>query len=226
MPRTSTGEPRRPRRLRDPLRFARGRMRYLAVAAVVAFIAAYALPLLNPLFPEHTISSCTIEERSTFRLRHGVSPAQPSDCGNFGGAKSVACTSDPEQEVPLVVARTYDLVVRGPHIPFIGKPTIMLATVSKTQKFDLSFPEHEQGNLSDELWEKIAEDTSPETYRAYDYEQPAYDRECDPYRVIMTSKGIQVVSLERAAQLLTPGPGMTPRDPLLPCEGIRCVGFP
>lgn len=142
----------------------------------------------------------------------------------------------------------YDLVVRGADIPFI-EPTVVEAVISDTQP-DPGTPSDDRFTKLDEALEKTLEaldpdsraeleaslaesdaeleridaEFSPESLRAFDYVQPAYDPQCDAWRMIMTTKGLQQMSRERAVEVLESPKGSRPRSPLLACEGYGCPG--
>lgn len=204
------------------------RRRWLAITVTTVLVIpsaiAFGTVLFNEQFPEEAIASCTVGDpghqstkRSTIRAK------LYTDCGRFRSSKKVTtCTSDPAQEILLIPGTTYDFVVRGPQIPLLSAPKIVSATVSPEQyndaigvtEVDLSVPENVQA---------LQRAFLPETLRAFDYEQPAFDRSCDPFPHIMTTKGLQLMSPSRAEQLLTVPPGVVPLDPKLPCKGFQCT---
>ena len=192
------------------------------MAVLGALLVGVGLPLANPLFPASEVSSCTIGKK-LIRERRVIVPKQVSDCGRFVSRQRVACSSDPGTEVPLIAGVTYDLVVRGPRLGRLTSPTIASATVSEVQ----TYPRTAAGADLENSWSGAAhtlmEEFSVEALRAFDYEQPPYDAECEVGRSVMTTKGIQFVDAERAAELLAPPPGTAPRAPLLPCRGFPCT---
>lgn len=139
---------------------------------------------------------------------------------------------------------TYDLEVRGASLPFFSSREIVSATLSPHQNREpLVLLEPFEPTTDNELLNETIEEVqsrpenrkfeekldqlkaeqSPEVLRAFDYQQPPYSPECDVSRVVMTSKGLQVMDPARAAEVLTPPPGVIIRDPLLPCEGFQCA---
>lgn len=192
----------------------------LAPAAVSIGTAVF-----DDRFPAQEIASCTLSDTNAPTGRRSILRARiASDCGRFRGQDEVTCTSDPSRTIALVAGTTYDLVVRGPRIPLVSSPTIASATVSEEQRIEPELGPTEVDAEAHENAQALQRSQLPETLRAFDYEQPPFDPSCDPYRVVMTKDGLQVVSPARADQLLTPPSGETPRDPLLPCEGHACTG--
>lgn len=110
--------------------------------------------------------------------------------------------------------------MRGPQIAILSNPTVVSAQVAAEQ------PAHRDylAGLDDEdLPENVKalrDQFSPETLRAWDYEQPPYDPLCDSLRHVMTTRGTQLMPPERAKEVLRVPEGVAPRDPLLPCRGI------
>lgn len=196
----------------------------VASALLVTGFAAASVNRLTELFPEREIASCTITGHlidSSRRQPHQERVA--SDCGRLRVSQPVVCTSDPSQEIPISDDTTYDLVVRGPQILFVSVPKIVSATVSPEQLISPELGPTEVDPSAAENVQELQRSLLPESLRAFDYEQPPFDPSCDPYRVIMTTNGLQVVSLERAEQLLAVPEGTAARDPLLPCEGHACA---
>lgn len=215
--------------------------------------ALLATPAVNQLLPESNVAECTVgnpaEIRSAGGRRTRSVPLANTDCGAFRVSKATVCTSDPSRDVHLSTGIAYDLVVRGPRIPFFSSPRLVSARVSATQppadegpgRFD------ELEAMSEQLDETLNEidpegqaqrdaeraerdaalgeldaEFSPEALRAFDYEQPPYDPRCDSWRMVMTSKGLQQMSLaDGEAALMVPA-GVTPREPRLACEGFDC----
>lgn len=189
-------------------------------------------PLASPLFPEEEAITCTVTHHSALGRRRGVFPHVDSDCGGFRSGKSTVCTADPALRVNLIPGSTYDFVVRGAHIPLVQSRELVSAAVSKTQP-----DQRDEGNTqrftedtadlpgSEEFRARIAEleaQFSPETLRAFDYEQPPYSPACDVTRNVMTIQGLQLVSPDKAAELLRTPTDTTARNPKLPCEGYLC----
>lgn len=195
----------------------------VAVALLVPGAISVGTAVFNGQFAASEIASCTMQQsRQITYKRLGLRARIASDCGNFRGTKEVTCTSDPSQQIALIAGTTYDLVVRGPRIAFISAPTIVSATVSGEQLVD---PEPGLTEVDPDAHENVQALQSsllPETLRAFDYEQPAFDASCDPYRAVMTTNGVHSVSPARAEELLEVPEGVTPRDPLLPCAGYLC----
>lgn len=210
------------------------RRRIVVVLTVIGALVLIAtmLPVANPLFPKQEQASCTVERSSkvgsTRPARRGnLFPRIETDCGSFIAGKGVACAADPGTQVLLLPGFTYDLVVRGPRIPVIWDPSIVEVRVSAVQQ-------RQQPSLSDRarvsdpgLQRKLdafADEFSPERLRAFDYEQPAFDPECDLQRHVMTTKGVQIMDPRRAEDVLRPPAGVVPREPKLPCTQYPC-GF-
>lgn len=188
---------------------------------LVALLLAFGLPLASPLFPADEMTSCTIEQRE--RGRRDFMPKVASDCGTFVVSGAVPCSSDPSRTLRLIRGYTYDLVVRGPRIPLPASPVVHSATVSAEQKHgEPDYSELFDSPASSPALEELEQRFSPETLHAFDYEQPPFDPDCEVSRSVMTSIGIQHVSPGRAETLLAPPEGVTPREPLLPCEGYHC----
>ncbi len=189
-----------------------------------------ALPVANPLFPKREQASCTIESSSkigsTRAARRGnIFPRVGTDCGSFVAGKEVACVSDPGRKIRLIPGITYDLTVQGPRVPVIWDPSIVEVRISAEQKRqDLHEPARARTSdpgLNAKL-DALADEFSPGTLRAFDYEQPGFDPECDVLRHVMTTKGIQLMSPADAAEALRPPEGVAPRDPKLPCTRYPC----
>jgi hypothetical protein len=188
---------------------------------MVSLIFTFGMPLINGLFPQKVIEGCTIEKKSSYRSR-SIPPTRPSDCGTFRSSKEVACTTDPAKQLSLVPGTTYDLVVRGPHLAFFSRPSIVSATVSKTQRYGYELDLTKVDESASEALQELQRSMLPETLRAFDYKQPPYDPNCDITQHVMTTNGLQMMPAERARQLLTPPAGVQPREPKLPCEGFWC----
>lgn len=191
-----------------------------------------ALPVANPLFPKREQSSCTVESSSktgsTRAARRGnVFPWVGTDCGSFVAGKEIACSADPNRKVQLVPGFTYDLVVRGPRIPIIWDPSIVEVRVSTEQKrpqlHEMGRARTSSSGLNAKL-DALTDQLSPETLRAFDYEQPAFDPECELLREVMTTKGMLLLDPRTAEVALRPPAGVVPRDPKLPCTQYPC-GF-
>lgn len=120
------------------------------------------------------------------------------------------------------VAIYYDLVVRGPRLPLIGGPSIVSATVSPQQRYTYDIGITEVDESASESLQELQRSMLPETLRAFDYEQPPYDPQCDLMQDVMTTNGIQLVPAQCAKELLAPPRGVQPREPKLPCEGYQC----
>lgn len=182
------------------------------------------MPLINGLFPQEKLSACTIEKDNGFRGRKAGAflPDRPSDCGDFRSSKEVTCTTNPARQLALIPGFTYDLVVRGPRLPLIGGPSIVSATVSPQQRYSYDAGITEIDESASEGLQELQRSVLPETLRAFDYEQPPYDPQCDLMQDVMTTKGIQLVPAQRAKELLTPPQGVQPREPKLPCKGYQC----
>lgn len=231
----------------------------LAVTLGAALLVSVGLPLSSVFFASVPEESCTVTERPIkprARRSGSLFPRVYTDCGVFrlsntsdssgsfiGSSKQAPCTADPALRTALIPGYTYDLEVRGAHLPFLATREIVSATVSPDQSREpLELMEPLEPNTDNELLNETIEeiqsrpesreiqekldqleaDFSPEALRAFDYEQPAFSPECDVSRLIMTSRGLQVVDPPRAAEILTPPPGTVPHDPLLPCEGFQC----
>lgn len=192
-----------------------------------------ALPLMNPLFPEHEIESCTMND-GPLKTRRAL-PSVSGDCGRFTSASNeVTCSADPSRTIALVPGYTFDLVVRGPRIPLLSRPVVASASVSAEQKrpaIELFDSDAEQdidlpGSEDLEKWsaarEEYEREFSVEALRAFDFEQPTFDSLCDIGRTVMTTKGLLLVSPEHANDLLAPPEGVKPASPLRPCEGFQC----
>lgn len=194
-----------------------------SVGALLVSGISYGTVLFNSQFPEESIVSCTVEDAGPQTHRGSAIRAKLlSDCGRFRASTQVDCTTDVEQDVRLILGTTYDFVVRGPRIPLLSAPSILSATVSSEQLNRASGGVTEVDPSAHENLQKLQREQLPETWRAFDYEQPAYDPSCDSYRMIMTTKGLQIVSPARADELLTAPSDVVPRDPKLPCEGYEC----
>ncbi len=192
------------------------------------------------------------EARVRGKGRSLAGPRIRTDCGTFRSPRETACSADAGRQVHLVSGVRYDLIVRGPDLPPFAFPAIVSARVSAEQPPEAADPFAERTAAIDEQLDAIldalsperraeleaeiaareaqlAEDLAPleaqlapETLRAFDYEQPEYAPSCDASRRIMTSAGIQIMSPARGAELLRLPAGVTPREPLLPCEGYGC----
>lgn len=214
-----------PERLSPSVGVKPRRWLWFAIALpLIPLVLAFGMPLLNGLFPQEEIVACTIEEKSSFRNRKAgrLLPNLPSDCGGFRSPKEVTCTSDQTQQLALIPGFTYDLVVRGPRLPLIGGPNIVSATVSPQQRYPYAVDVTEVDESASEALQELQRSLLPETLRAFDYEQPPYDPQCDLLRGVMTTKGIQLVPAQRAEELLTPPQGVQAREPKLPCRGYQC----
>lgn len=184
---------------------------------------SYGTVLFNGQFPEEEIVSCTVEDAGPQTHRRSAIRAKLlTDCGRLRASTQVECTTDGEQDVTLILGTTYDFVVRGPRIPLLSAPSIVSATVSSEQLYEASGGVTEVDPSAHENLQKLQRAQLPETWRAFDYEQPPYDPSCDSYRKVMTTKGLQIVSPARADEMLTAPSGVVPRDPKLPCEGYEC----
>ena len=215
------------RDVRSPQSKPPRRYRWILPLVIGALILAGGVAARSPWFaeqfPEETIASCTVEHFSAQSTRRASFRASlHSDCGSFRAPKQVACTTDPTTRVPLIAGTSYDLVVRGPRIPLVSVPRVVAATVSSEQSGKRVLEPSTIDPAAPEAVQQLQRDWLPETLRAFDYEQPAFDPSCDPSRRVMTSKGPQVVSPEQAEQLLTVPSGVTPRVPKLPCDGHGC----
>lgn len=195
----------------------------VAVALLVPGAISVGTAVFNGQFAASEIASCTMQQgRQITYKRSGLRARIATDCGNFRGAKEVSCTSDASQQIALIAGTTYDLTVRGPRIPLISAPTIVSATVSDEQLADPEPGLTEIDPDANDNVQSLQSSLLPETLRAFDYEQPDFDPSCDPFRSVMTTNGIQSVSPARAEELLEVPDGITPSDPLLPCEGYQC----
>lgn len=124
-------------------------------------------------------------------------------------------------------------MVRGAHIPVLLTRELVSATVAPAQSGQhhagITLPGNDETPDppgSEELRSRLAEleaQFSPETLRAFDYEQPPFSPECDISRNVMTTRGLQLVRPNEATELLRLPAGTTARDPLLPCEGYLCA---
>ncbi|WP_344031211.1 hypothetical protein [Leucobacter iarius] len=209
------------------------RRTFIVLAVLGALVlVTMALPVANPLFPKREQASCTVESSSkvgsTRAARRGnFFPRVGIDCGSFVAGKEVACAADPGRKIRLIPGFTYDLRVRGPRVPIIWDPSIVAVRVSAEQTRPVRLWS-ERARVSDpELEQKLdalADEFSPETLRAFDYEQPAFDPECDVLRDVMTTKGVQLMPPADAADALRPPVGVVPRNPKLPCTEYPC-GF-
>lgn len=214
-------EPSKPR-TRRPL------WRALAVLGVFTLLPL-GLPLTHPLFPPQAEAGCTVSDNHLSSARRSASPARiATDCGMFTSRKQVTCEADPSLKVLFIPGTSYDLVVRGPQIPLISSPTVVSAQVSSEQapnprrlRLDDS-PNTNDPELNAKLQE-LADQYSPETLRAFDYEQPPFEPACDVSRHVMTSIGLQQMVPSRAEELLQAPEGVIPRSPKLPCEGFFCT---
>ncbi|QYM75656.1 hypothetical protein [Leucobacter luti] len=224
------------------------------LVASIALLGLLATPVGNQVFPERTIAECTAgnpaEIRSLGGRRAYSVPLANTDCGAFRISQDTACTSDPARTIQLASGLNYDLVVRGPRVPFLVSPWLVSAQVSAEQPAPssgtgrLSDLEAMRSRLDDTLAEidpegeaaraaeraeseaaiaELAAEFSAETLRAFDYEQPPYDERCDSWRTVMTSQGLQHMTRADAAEKLALPAGVTPHDPLLPCEGFQCA---
>lgn len=236
-----TEQRKRPRRTLKSL--AWGSVAVLGAGLLVTL----AVPLSSTLFPAEEVVSCTVTEHPTSpRGRRGGINFYPriySDCGVFRASKQAACTADPELDTNLIPGYTYDFTVRGANLPALLSREIVSANVSSKQlakPIELLTPlEADAGNdllnkaieeaksrpesrAIDEKINELAEQFSPEVLRAFDYEQPAFTPACDISRNVMTSKGLQIMTPDRAKETLTLPEGAVAREPLLPCEGYLC----
>lgn len=198
-------------------------VRGLVIGAVLLALVLTAVRFWSPLWPSSEQASCTVtspsERHSGYRQRDFF-PSIGSDCGSFTAEKEVTCTADPSRTVLLARGTTYDLTVAGPRIPVLSDPTVLSAQVSTVQAI---VPDAESDlDLGDDPMydnlRSLREQFSPETLRAFDYEQPPFDPRCDPYRMLMTTKGVQIVHPARADDLLAVPAGREARDPKLPCD--------
>lgn len=197
-----------------------------AAALGLGLFVMVGLPLAAPLFPSQELQTCTVTDRPALQSnRRNFFPRAYTDCGTFIAAKEVSCTSDDAEDVALIPGYLYDLEVRGLSVPFLSTPTIVSAQVSATQRI-VAPDEPGPANTSDEelnqILDGLTEQSSPEALRAWDYEQPTYDPECEVNRNVMTTAGIQRMLPAQAERLLKVPAGTTPRDPRLPCRGFQC----
>ncbi|QIK64303.1 hypothetical protein G7068_14655 [Leucobacter viscericola] len=206
--------------------------------AVIGGVIAWGVPATAPLFPAAKLASCTVIDQKGNSGKRSLIPTMYTDCGSFQRAGTVSCTTNPAKEVRLGNYHTYDLIVRGPQIPILMVPKIMSAGLSKEQRVEIPAEPSVEGltGLNSEYIrglssskdremkasEKLREQWSPEKLRAFDYEQPPYDPDCDASLFVMTSRGLMESWPARAEQLLQVPEGVTPRDPKLPCEGYQC----
>lgn len=234
------GEPRGPRK--GLKRMAWGTV----VALGVGLLVSIGLPLSSALFPTETQTSCTVTEQPfEARGRRGgsVFPRIYTDCGTFRSTNQATCTADPSLQTHLIPGYTYDLTVRGADLPLTTSREIVSAAVSPGHKpksreiikklepttdndlLNETIEEIQSRPESRAIRDKIARleaEFSPETLRAFDYVQPPFSPECEVSRRVMTTKGMQLMDSTRAAEVLTPPAGTTPRSPLLPCEDYFC----
>jgi hypothetical protein len=89
-------------------------------------------------------------------------------------------------------------------------------TLEPEPDFDL------EDEVASERLEALRASRSPEVLRPFDYEQPPYDPQCDSWRTLMTTEGLQMFSIARAEEVLRVPDGEVARDPKLPCEGWKC----
>lgn len=198
--------------------------KWIGLGLVAVLIGLFSVQYLHPLFPIEEKASCTVtspsEKGPSTRYNRDLLPRLTTDCGTFSADSAVTCTADPSRKVLLGVGATFDLRVRGPQIAILSNPTVVSAQVAAEQ------PAHRDylAGLDDEdLPENVKalrDQFSPETLRAWDYEQPPYDPLCDSLRHVMTTRGTQMMPPERAKEVLRVPEGVAPRDPLLPCRGI------
>lgn len=197
------------------------------VGVVLLVVAVPVVRLAYPLLPAYAQASCTVtspsERQGGYRSRDFF-PSIGTDCGSFAAEREVACAADPSRTVPLVSGVTYDLTVAGPRVPLLSQPTVLSAQVSDVQARvpDMGIDAELGDDAASDNLRSLHEQFSVEGLRAFDYEQPPYDPQCDPYRMLMTDAGVQMVPPARAEQLLQAPDGVTPRDPKLPCEGYHC----
>lgn len=186
-------------------------------------VAVPSIRLAYPLLPSYAQTSCTAtspsERHGTYRSRD-IFPSIRTDCGTFAAEKEVTCSADPSRTVLLGPGTTYDLTVAGPRIPVLSDPTVLSAQVSEVQR---QVPDSAlDGELPDDpMYDNLRalqQQFSPEALRAFDYEQPPFDPQCDPYRMLMTTAGLQMVHPAEARELLEVPDGVTARDPKLPCD--------
>ncbi len=220
--RHETGLPQRPRFRRR---------RWMTLAIVIALLLpggiAIGLRVFTAQFPKQAIASCTIGDPGHQTTRRSATKARLfTDCGRFRATKHVECTSDPTREIALIQGATYNFEVQGPRVPLLSAPKVVSATVAAEQPYAPPLGDTAVDPDAHESLQELQRQRLPETLRAFDYEQPPYDPSCDPYRRVMTTNGLQIMSPERATQLLTPPEGITPREPKLPCEGHPCPASP
>ncbi|MBP1326482.1 hypothetical protein JOF28_001714 [Leucobacter exalbidus] len=246
------GEDTAARYTRPPSRSATKRGVWIGVALFAASLIVWVGgPLSAPLFPEEVMTNCTVQQSSASRRPRA---RVLSDCGSFRSKKTAVCTADPSLRVQLVAGTDYDFVVRGAHIPLVLSRTLASATVSENQPAPPdrgaklraaadALEELQRSNESNsagpaeppaedpedaefrESIKRLEDQFSPETLRAFDYEQPPYSPECDASRRVMTTRGPQIMKPDRAAEVLRVPAGTTARDPLIPCDPNECRRF-
>lgn len=206
-------------------------VRGIVIGVVVLAVVLTTMRFSYPLWPSSEQASCTVTSPSKhhggYRSRD-LFPRIGTDCGSFAAEKEVTCTADPSRTVLLGPGTTYDLTVAGLRIPVVADPTVLSAQVSAVQERipDTWFDADLDADLDDDLGadpkyddlRSLREQFSPETLRAFDYEQPPFDPRCDPYRMLMTAEGVQMVHPARADDLLAVPEGTTASDPKLPCD--------
>lgn len=207
----------------ETVRRRRPVMKWALIGVFVLAVGLWLAQLAHPVLPSYEQESCTVTSPSE---RHGgyrsrdVFPRIGTDCGSFVAEKEVTCSADPSRTVLLGPGTTYDLTVAGPRILFLSQPTVLSAQISSVQTYaPESLPDDELPDdpMYDNL-RALQESRSPGVLRAFDYEQPAFEPRCEPYRMLMTSNGVQMVSPTRADELLEVPEGETVRDPKLPCD--------
>lgn len=197
---------------------------WIGFGVILTMGALFGVRFVNPLFPAASETSCTVSGAlDQHRVRKGPDYATVrTDCGTFVARSEVTCSADPSRMVHLTSGVTFDFTVRGPRIPIFSEPTIMEARVSSEQTVE---PEPEIELDDDPMWDSLKAlraSRSPEVLRPFDYEQPPYDPQCDSWRTLMTTAGLQMFSIARAEEVLRVPDGEVARDPKLPCEGWTC----
>lgn len=198
-----------------------GKLVGIVLIGLIVVIGVLNFPVVHPLFPERAEVGCTVtgpaEERSGGRPRdRDLSPERATDCGPFTMHKEVTCSADPSRSVQFVEGVRYDFTVRGPRIPFLSAPTVFSAQLSAEQP-----PRAPLFDDGEEL--PLVQQFSPENLRAWDYEQPPFDVQCDSMRYVMTTEGLLLMDRDRAEAALDIPSSVVPVTPLRPCVGIRCT---
>lgn len=207
----------------ETMRRRRPIVKWVVIGALALTVGLWLAQLSHPVLPSSDQASCTVtspsERHGSYRSRD-VFPRIGTDCGTFVAEKEVTCSADPSRTVLLGPGTTYDLTVAGPRIPFLSQPTVLSAQVSEVQtRVPDSWFDEELGDdpMYDNL-RSLQQQFSPEALRAFDYEQPPFDPQCDPYRMLMTTAGVQMMPPARADELLEVPEGEMARDPKLPCD--------